>query len=105
MTTRQTFFQRITQFSERVAHERTRRYLVGLDDRNLEDMGFSRELLEQGPKAWPWRVPGETYGAHRPEAYLRNFSSEAESQAPVRSPRIEPTVRVSSPDFDAKKAA
>jgi uncharacterized protein YjiS (DUF1127 family) len=109
MSTRTTFFQRIMQFMsisiERAAHERTRRYLVGLDDRTLEDMGFSRELLEQGSKAWPWRVPGAPDGADRLQAYIRDFSPEAEPQAAVPSPRIEPAVRFTQPDLDAKKAA
>jgi len=105
MSTRKTFFQRIMEFSERVAHERTRRYLVSLDDRTLADMGFSRELLEQGAQAWPWRVPEVTYGAHTLEAYMRRFSAEAEPQAPVRSPRIEPTIQVTPPNLGVKTAA
>lgn len=105
MSTRKTFFQRIMQFSERVAHERTRKYLVGLNDRTLAELGFSRELLEQGANAWPWRVPGATYGTDGLQAYIRAFSSNAEPQERVRSPRIEPAVRLTPPDFDTKKAA
>lgn len=37
------------------AMRETRAYLLSLDDRMLEDAGFSRDLLEQGLKAWPWR--------------------------------------------------
>lgn len=33
-----------------------RRRLLELDTRHLEDIGYSRELLEQGVKAWPWRL-------------------------------------------------
>ena len=33
---------------------RARRLLLSKTDRQLLDMGFSRELLEQGVKAWPW---------------------------------------------------
>ena len=28
--------------------------LLAKSDRQLTDLGFSRELLEQGVKAWPW---------------------------------------------------
>ena len=35
---------------------RARRELLASSDRQLSDIGFSRELLEQGVKAWPWRV-------------------------------------------------
>ncbi len=65
MGTRIIFFQRIMHFInaglERSAYQRTRRHLLRLNDRILEDMGFSRELLERGQKAWPWRMPEETY--------------------------------------------
>jgi len=30
--------------------------LLDKSDRELEDMGFSRELLQQGISQWPWRV-------------------------------------------------
>jgi uncharacterized protein YjiS (DUF1127 family) len=33
--------------------------LLRLDARLLEDAGYSRELLEAGVAAWPWRLPGE----------------------------------------------
>ena len=39
-----------------------RRYLLRQSDRVLADGGFSRELLERGNAAWPWRAEG-------PEAY------------------------------------
>lgn len=32
-----------------------RRRLLSMSDRNLEDIGISRKLLEQGVAAWPWR--------------------------------------------------
>ncbi len=41
---------------------RTRRALLAKSDHILADMGFSRELLEQGVKAWPWLVAPETTG-------------------------------------------
>ena len=35
---------------------RARRHLLERGDRFLADAGFSRELLERGNGAWPWRV-------------------------------------------------
>ena len=35
---------------------KTHRILLQLDDRTLEDAGISRDLLEQGVSAWPWRI-------------------------------------------------
>jgi len=52
----------LTDALERNGQQRTREYLLGLSDRHLEDMGFSRELIKQGPNAWPWRIPEEPAG-------------------------------------------
>ena len=41
---------------------RARRALLAKSDHLLADMGFSRELLEQGVKAWPWLVATDTTG-------------------------------------------
>lgn len=38
------------------AKERVREELLRRSDRQLDDIGVSRELLLQGVKAWPWRV-------------------------------------------------
>lgn len=69
MSTEASFLQRIMQSLsrafERSAQARTRRYLLGQSDRALADMGFSRELLEQGAKAWPWRLTDDTQGEFR----------------------------------------
>ena len=50
---------------ERAVQRQVRQYLRGLSDRQLADMGFSRELLEQGPQAWPWRAAVEPSTAAR----------------------------------------
>lgn len=42
----------------RVGHGRLRRELLRCDDRLLADAGFSRQLLEEGVGAWPWREVG-----------------------------------------------
>ena len=40
------------------ARERVRSELLRRSDRQLEDIGVSRELLQRGARAWPWRVSG-----------------------------------------------
>lgn len=61
MSNRGSFLKRVVnrliEARERGVQRHVRQYLRGLSDRQLEDMGFSRELLEQGPQAWPWRAP------------------------------------------------
>lgn len=59
MATATGFFSRLAEALETVGRERARRELLNLNDRYLEDLGFSRELLEEGVNAWPWRVSAE----------------------------------------------
>ena len=42
--------------------ERTRLHheLVGLSNRQLDDMGYSRDLLDRGVNGWPWRERSST---------------------------------------------
>jgi len=42
-----------------LAKDRARRELLMQSDRFLEDVGMSRELLEAGVHAWPWRIDGQ----------------------------------------------
>src|SRR5262245_61802821 len=42
-----------------IERSRLRHDLLKLDARLLADAGFSRELLEAGVRAWPWRAPDE----------------------------------------------
>lgn len=42
-----------------LARELARRALLKRSDRGLDDIGLSRELLEQGAGAWPWRRDDE----------------------------------------------
>ena len=80
MKTRSTFVERLSKAlidaREHAVRRRVRQYLRGLTDRQLEDMGFSRALLEQGPKAWPWRVPAELDGGASLAAALRAREAE-----------------------------
>lgn len=45
----------IQNSNEMTARRETLNYLLSLDDRLIEDAGFSKELLMKGIKAWPWR--------------------------------------------------
>ncbi len=42
-----------------IERSRLRQDLLRLDARLLADAGFSRELVEAGVRAWPWRAPEE----------------------------------------------
>jgi len=42
-----------------IERSRLRKDLLRLDPRLVADAGFSRELLEAGIRAWPWRTPAE----------------------------------------------
>ncbi len=65
---------------ERAVQLRIRQHLGGLSDRHLEDMGISRELLEQGPEAWPWRAPVEPHGAPMLSAAMRGLNADSETR-------------------------
>lgn len=112
MKTTMTFIKRIMNAlidaRERSAQKRTGQYLLGLSDRYLEDIGFSRELLEQGPKAWPWRAPQEPLGTPKLIAAMRGLNTDSEAQ-PTDLERdrrgIEEAVRLNLPDTGTKLAA
>ena len=48
---------------ERSIKRRVREQLLAMSDRQLKDMGFSREQISRGISAWPWRAPVEAYCA------------------------------------------
>jgi len=67
-----------------IERSRLRHDLLRLDARLLADAGFSRELVEAGVRAWPWRAPEEPAGSlhfGRPatEADYRAAIAELES--------------------------
>ena len=55
MSNKLTFLGRVMTALERNAQQRAQIYLLGLSDAYLEDLGLSRQLIKQGPDAWPWR--------------------------------------------------
>lgn len=56
----QSLANRISQY---LAHRRDRNLLLRLDDRTLADINVSRELLQAGVKAWPWKLAADQHGA------------------------------------------
>lgn len=50
------FMVRYDSYMTLVGREKAREVLLNSSDRMLADAGFSRELLEVGVKAWPWRA-------------------------------------------------
>ena len=65
---------------ERKAQVDIRQHLRGLSDRHLEDMGFSRDLIDQGPKAWPWRASVESHGAPTLAAAMQGRKTEGQAK-------------------------
>ncbi len=50
-------------FSVHSGKVRTRQQLLRMSDRQLEDFGFSKALLLDGVKAWPWRTETDSGNA------------------------------------------
>ena len=112
MTTTMNSLKRImhalTDALERSAQKRTREYLLGLSDRHLDDMGLSRELLKQGPDAWPWRKPGDPIVASLMPAEMDEVNTDSEAlpeYADRRRPALEQAVHFNRRDTDTKLAA
>ena len=45
-----------------IERSRLRKALLRLDERRLNDIGYSRTLLEAGMRYWPWRTPTDPTG-------------------------------------------
>lgn len=112
MTTTMNYLKRIMHALidalERSAQKRTREYLLGLSDRHLDDMGLSRELLKQGPEAWPWRKSDDPLVTSWMPAALHVPDTDSEAlpeYADRRRPDIEQTVHFNRRDADTKLAA
>ena len=71
-----------------IERSRLRYNLLQFDGRLLADAGFSRELVEAGVRAWPWRAPEEPattlHFSRRPtEADYRAAIAELQSYSDV----------------------
>jgi hypothetical protein len=60
----------LQRFFENMAKARVNSVLLGMDRQRLAEMGYSYQLLEQGPKAWPWRESNQD-GAPQADAMIR----------------------------------
>jgi uncharacterized protein YjiS (DUF1127 family) len=72
--------QVLTNALERSGQQRSREYLLGLSDGHLDDIGLSRELLKQGPKAWPWRKLDEPLAALGISTVIREVNTDSGAQ-------------------------
>jgi uncharacterized protein YjiS (DUF1127 family) len=112
MTATMNPFKRImhafTESLERSAQARTREYLLGLSDRHLDDMGLSRELLKQGPSAWPWRKSEDPLIASWSPAAMHEPNTDSDAQAANvdrRRPGMEQAALLNRRNTDTKLAA
>ena len=53
-------FEIVVKFFERSAHQRVARELLTLTDKQLDDIGFSRQKLYKGAAGYPWRLDTAT---------------------------------------------
>lgn len=62
-----------------LSKRRDRQLLLQLDDRTLTDISISRELLEQGVRAWPWTIPSDHADVAFTASTLRTAVRELET--------------------------
>lgn len=78
---------RFQQFSSNVGlyltRRRDRKLLLQLDDRTLADINISRELLDTGVKAWPWRIDGDDHADRLAATRVKTAVRELESYSDV----------------------
>ena len=55
---------RYNRYMTYMGRKRALEILLNSSDRMLEDAGFSRELLEQGVHAWPWKSESDEQQLH-----------------------------------------
>ena len=78
-----TFLSRLQSLSSStsayLSKRRDMQLLLQLDNRTLSDISISREMLEQGVKAWPWRLDADLMPLHAAAQNLRGAVKELES--------------------------
>ena len=67
-----------SQFSRFLSRRRDLKLLLQLDDRTLTDINVSRALLEDGVKAWPWRIDGNEAPVRVTAERIRSAVNELE---------------------------
>lgn len=65
-------------------YSRAAKELQALSDRQLEDIGFSRGLLEQGGSAYPWRIEDQAASQETPANLTTIDTSSTFDNSPVR---------------------
>jgi uncharacterized protein YjiS (DUF1127 family) len=89
--------ERIRGAMLRAGYERARQEMLQLPDRLLDDVGVSRELLEQGVAAWPWRKPTAADGLRGADlkpavAELRRYNDSELNELGIARSQIETVV-------------
>ena len=112
----------ISGFLTWLERSRLRQKLLRMDERRLSDIGYSRALLEDGMRAWPWRLQIDSIAglgrlnfsdAFRRSDYakavaeLRAYSDAELSDLGMTRGIIEEAVRNGRPGFpeDARRVA
>lgn len=111
------------RFETRRTLAQARYELLDHSDRQLADIGVSRELLQQGVQAWPWRVAADGTGQPLPEpvqshrlsrreidhavAELNAYSDAELDELDLRRSEIRHAVRYGRPGYpnDLSRAA
>jgi uncharacterized protein YjiS (DUF1127 family) len=102
-----------------ISRSRLRQKLLKMDQRRLDDIGYSRALLEDGVRAWPWRTPADQLGGlslsrtlppavfAKAVAELRAYSDAELGDLGLTRGTIEEAVRDGRPGYpeDARRAA
>ena len=109
---------RFFDYMEQRGRAQLRHKLLTRSDRFLADTGFSRELLEQGVQAWPWRLsnvdakssqtPLSRHDYQQAVAELNAYSDAELADLGLSRAGIKQAVRYGRPhedDYDNRRAA
>ncbi len=68
-------FNSMKNYFQNYALHKTRDQLMSLSDRQLDDVGISRALLQQGVATWPWREDKSQDLSSQPKMNSREIDS------------------------------
>lgn len=77
----------IIESQKKAGYSSARKQLLKLSDRQLDDLGFSRELLMRGVSAYPWREEEITHAMADNVTNINVPETEVEVNTPVRTQR------------------
>lgn len=72
------FMKKFANGVERYGQHRVRNELLAMSDRQLTDIGYSRDLLRKGVDFWPWRLEQTTIQSEA-HAYTANVETTLSS--------------------------